>query len=181
MSSSEFLRLPAMLVLLALSCAIWAQPIYKTVDENGNVVYTDRKPDDNAQPMELPELSVVDPVDLGDVEAARAQPSSPPGSGTEAASVPGLRLLSPTNEQTFHNTGYVLPVQVAVDGELPPGSQLAYLVDGQVKQSGTALQVMLNEVYRGEHRVQVQLRAANGRVLASTAPVTIFMHQASAN
>ncbi|MDT8438500.1 MAG: DUF4124 domain-containing protein [Wenzhouxiangellaceae bacterium] len=171
-------RAACLLLSLGLSLTATAQTaIYKTVDENGNVVYTDQRPDDNSEPMKLPELSVVSPVDIGDSNAVQNPEQAAPAA--QAVAVPTLRLLSPSHEQTFQNTGGVLPVSIAVDGELPPGSQLAYLVDGEVRQTGTSTRVSLEEVFRGEHQVQVQLRAANGRVLAGTEPVTVFMHQTS--
>lgn len=156
--------------------------IYKTVDENGNVVYTDRKPADNAQPMELPELSVVDPVKIGDPSAI-ARDAGGKAEGRQAVGdvpIPGLRLVSPTPNETVQNTGYRLPVRVTLDGEMPPDTELAFLVDGEVRQTGQSPSATLDEVWRGEHSVQVQLRSADGRVLASTQTVPFMMRQHSA-
>ncbi len=46
-------------ISLTLTTAVAYAEIYKSVDENGNVVFTDRPPTPGAQPMELRGLTVV--------------------------------------------------------------------------------------------------------------------------
>lgn len=159
--------------LLAASAA--AQDIYKTVDEDGNVVYTDRKPSEDAEPVLLPELTVVDPVELGDAEAAAAG-----GNATApVASGPSLQILSPAAEETIWNTAYVLQVDVTSGDRLPPDTQLVYLIDGEERATSRAQTIEIEEVYRGEHQLRVELRNSAGDVLSSAGPVTFYMRQHS--
>ena len=63
------------LVLAALFIALAANPlaaeVYKVVDKDGNVTFTDQPPGDGTKPMELAPLSVVEtPVYETQVEAA---------------------------------------------------------------------------------------------------------------
>jgi hypothetical protein len=153
-----------------------AQEIYKTVDENGNVVYTDQKPDDDAVPVTLKELTVVDPVELGDSEAIAD------GSGNanaEQTADLGLEIVSPAAEETVWNTAYVLSVQVRTERQLPAGAQLAFLIDGDVRSTTRSMSVEIDEVYRGEHQLSVELRGQGGQTLDSAGPVTFFMRQHS--
>jgi hypothetical protein len=168
---------PVFGVLLVAGFPLAAQEIYKTVDENGNVVYTDQRPSEDAQPVRLPELTVVDPVELGDQDAVSGAQGnrSPDDEETDF----GLSIVSPEPEATVRNTAYVLSVQVATDRELPSGTQLAYLVDGEVREQTRALAIELDEVWRGEHQLAVELRTRDGDVLASAGPVTFYMHQPS--
>ena len=153
-----------------------AQEIYKTVDENGNVVYTDRKPSEDAEPVSLPELTVVDPLELGEPSAtASTSNQSDPDPETDF----GLSIVSPSEEETIWNTAYVLSVQVAADRELPSGTQLAYLIDGEERATTRALSTEIEEVYRGEHQLSVELRTGDGETLASAGPVTFYMRQHS--
>ncbi len=170
----------AILAIALASGPALAQNIYKTVDENGNVVYSDTNPDGEGVAVTLKELSVVEPArseqpQTGDDTAdAGEEPSA------EGADV-GLRILSPQPEQTIWNTAYVLSVQVGVTGALPEGTELAYLVDGEVKQTSRSTSVELEEVWRGEHQLSVEHRGPDGRVLSTAGPVTFFMRQGSAN
>jgi len=168
----------------ALAAAVIAQPIYKSVDEHGNVTYTDQPPADGSAPIDLPELSVVESADLGNLEAARraaaqAPENDEPQQPAEIV-VPEIRIASPSEEETIVNTGYVLPVRVAVNGEIPPGAQFVYAIDGEVRLTSPNPSVAIDEVFRGEHTLQVQLRSAEGQPLAQTQPVRFFMRQMSA-
>ena len=47
---------------MTFACATQASAeVYKTVDKDGNVIYTDRPPDPESKPMDLPGLSVIAP------------------------------------------------------------------------------------------------------------------------
>jgi hypothetical protein len=151
-----------------------AQDIYKTVDEDGNVVYTDQKPSEDAEPVTLPDLTVVDPVDIGDPSAASSDDRETPD-----AAGPPLQILSPAAEETIWNTAYRLPVSVSVDGRIPSGAQLIYLVDGEERMTTRAQSIELEEVFRGEHQLSVEMRNNQGDVLSQAGPVTFYMRQHS--
>jgi len=151
-----------------------AQDIYKTVDADGNVVYTDRKPTEDAEPIPLPELTVVDPVRLGDPEVVGNT-----GDTTPEAAGPALRILTPEPGETIWNTAYVLSVEVATAGPLPSGARLVYLIDGEEFATTRSQSIELEEVYRGERRLTVELRSSDGEVLSTAGPVTFYMRQHS--
>jgi len=160
------------LCLAALPLA--AQNIYKTVDEHGNTVYTDQRPSEDAEPLQLRELSVV--------EAQQIIAPTVQGQNTEpqpASSIPVI-ITSPAVEETIWNTAYQLDVSVELGAPLPSGARLAYLVDGTERALTRDQSVSIDEVWRGEHQLQVELRASDGRVLGSSEPVTFYMRQASA-
>ncbi|MGK7294662.1 MAG: DUF4124 domain-containing protein [Candidatus Wenzhouxiangella sp. M2_3B_020] len=164
-------------VTIGLSIApVSAQEIYKTVDENGNVVYTDQRPSEDAEPVSLPELTVVDPLELGETSATAS--SSNQSDADENIDF-GLSIVSPSQEETIWNTAYVLSVQVATDRELPSGTRLAYLVDGEERVTTRSLSTEIEEVYRGEHQLSVELRTGDGETLGSAGPVTFYMRQHS--
>jgi len=163
-------------MLLLSATLVTAQEIYRTVDEDGNVVYTDQKPSDDAVPVTLKELTVVDPIELGDSQAV----GDDSGNGnTEQAPDFGLEIVSPGPAETIWNTAYVLSVQVSTNRQLPAGAQLAFMVDGEVRATSRSTSVEIEEVYRGEHLLSVELRGSDGRTLDSAGPVTFFMRQHS--
>ncbi len=168
------------LVMAIASLAVLAQPIYKTVDEDGNVVYTDQRPSDDADPIELPEISVVDPIRIGDHSAI----SSESGNGSENDSenereIAEIRILSPQPDQTIVNTAYAVTVSVGMEMRKPQGAQFEYIVDGEVERVDASPSVTLEEIWRGEHSLRVVLRSANGNILAQSEPVRFFVRQTS--
>ncbi|MDT8320840.1 MAG: DUF4124 domain-containing protein, partial [Xanthomonadales bacterium] len=57
-----------LLLLMASAPAPGAEgKIWKVVDENGNVIYTDQAPHDGSKPMELPGLSII----ASDIEVSK--------------------------------------------------------------------------------------------------------------
>jgi len=174
--SVAVMLLVALAALMTFAPAV-AQDIYKTVDADGNTVYTDQKPSDDAQPVELKELTVVDPIELGDEQAVSGD-GDDSGSDGSAADF-GLRIVTPSAQESVWNTAYVLTVQVQTERELPAGARLAYIVDGEVRSTTRAQSVEIDEVYRGEHQLTVEVRTSDGRVLGSAGPMTFFMRQHS--
>jgi hypothetical protein len=164
----------AALALCLMALPLAAQNIYKTVDENGNTVFTDQRPSEDAEPLQLRELTVVEPVEIGDPQALTQNATPPPD-----VSIP-VRIISPSVEETIWNTAFRLDVSVEVGAPLPSGARLAYLIDGTQRALTREQSVSIEEVWRGEHQLQVELRAEDGRVLGSSAPVRFFMQQASA-
>lgn len=167
----------ALSIALTALAPVAAQDIYKTVDANGNTVFTDQKPSDDAQPVKLKELTIVDPVEIGNEQAVSGGDEQS-GSRDPAPDF-DLGIVTPAAEESIWNTGYVLTVQVQTGRELPDGARLAYLVDGEVRLTTRAQSVEIEEVYRGEHQLGVELRASDGRVLGSAGPITFFMRQHS--
>lgn len=167
--------LAALLALMLLSALpLMAQDkIYKVVDADGNVTYTDQKPDDDSEPIDLPELSIVDPVEIGTLPA-RAQGEA------EAAPELAFSIASPMQDETIWNTGFTVDVQMSLNTEVPVGAQIVLFVDGEQKATTRALSTTLRDVYRGPHTIRAELQTQTGQVLASTQSVRFFIQQQSA-
>ena len=169
-------------ILLILVASLFALPlagqeIYKTVDEHGNVIYTDRKPEGPSEVVELPEISVVEPGELGDVAALREPPVR---ERRERAPELEFRIASPAEEETIWNTAMQLPVRIDLGIELPPGAEIVLFLDGRPQPPIHSTSTTLEGVERGPHTLRAELRTSTGRVLATTEEVTFFMRQQSA-
>ncbi|EQD55143.1 hypothetical protein B1B_09359 [mine drainage metagenome] len=103
-------------------------------------------------------------------QAARARPK---------AATPQFSILSPTPDQSLFNIGDVLTVSVEVAPPLGPGDRFLYLLDGSPSGGATRLtEHVLHHVYRGTHRLTVEILSPTNRVLESRS-VTFFVHQHS--
>ncbi|WP_376695809.1 DUF4124 domain-containing protein [Wenzhouxiangella sp. EGI_FJ10305] len=159
--------LTALLATLAVS--VNAQDVYRVVDENGNVTYTDQKPDDNAEPMELPELNVLE----GDEDTL-------PGIATEGENAQGQGEAQPMNfriEQPADNTEITpgseqISIVMGIDIEVPPTAQITLVLDGRELTPVRTLQTDIPAPSPGEHRLFARLETPSGRVLGTTDPVT---------
>ena len=163
--------------ILALLCLCLCLParaeVYRYVDPQGVVHYTDQPPSKDARPAKLPPLQVIGPppgppADRGaDADARPKAPQAPVE----------LRITAPAPEQTFRGDDRRLMVNVALDRPLPEGYGLLYMLDGspQNTQATRTLSYVLEGVERGEHLVSVAAVDARGREVARTAPVIVHM------
>jgi hypothetical protein len=174
----------AVAVGLLLFCAAAFAAIYKIVDEQGNVTYTDQAPSDGSEPMKLPELPVVQTVP---VEPAPG-PGTAEGEGEPAGQEPtprelrrmyrDFRVTRPAQEETFWGTGNTVVVSWASSMPLLPDMSVQLFVDGEPQRVTQETMIALT-LDRGEHRVHAELRDARGRRLVTTEPVTFFVKQQS--
>jgi hypothetical protein len=158
-------------ILLALAGTAFAQ-LYKSIDENGNVVYSDVPPSSDAVPVELPPINVI--------EAIRVAPPAPTSEQPESA-LPvtyTISIVQPQPDQTFQNTRE-FPVSVSLEPALQPGHQVAISLDGEVRVRGEELSALVTDVDRGEHRVTAAVVDAGGKPITTSQAVVIFVHRQS--
>lgn len=171
------------LALLLIAPAFAEGEIYKVVDENGNVIYTDQRPSAGAEPMDLPELSII----KTDPPPAAPDPSAGEGEAGDEALTPremrrlfrDFRILQPQPEETFWGTENQVTVSWGSDNPIPPELSGRLYVNGQPQDVGAAGSATLT-LERGEHQVYVELLDARKRRIAATDTVTFFIKQHSA-
>ncbi|HEX7380535.1 MAG TPA: DUF4124 domain-containing protein [Nevskiaceae bacterium] len=150
--------------------------VYRWTDAQGVVHYSDTPHDKNQQPVDLPSLQTMESgagnvAPLGGV----SRPAAPVGTPVQP------RVVAPADGTTLRDAQS--QVQVSVSGALSPGDGYVYYLDGkpQNAQPTTASSMLLTDVWRGEHQIEVAVVGGDGQVLASSPPVTIYMHQPSVN
>jgi hypothetical protein len=153
--------------------------VYKTVDEHGNVVYTD-DPAGHGEPIKLPPLSTVPPPKYLQAPANSADE----GAGTASSGYRQLTITAPTQDETLRdNTGNV-PVTAKVTPELnaPAGDRLQYFLDGQPYGQPTDSQkLLMPNLDRGEHTVSVAVVSPSGKELSHSDDVRFYLHRQSIN
>ncbi len=163
------------LVSLLASLAV-AGTVYKWVDENGVVHYSDQ-PHSEAKKVEVPAVQTY----KGEASVPTpAAPAAPPASAQPAGAYQSCAIAQPTNDQTFTNIDS-LSIVVRTDPGLRAGDQLFLMLDGQPLNGGkpTSSQFTLSPVERGTHSVQAVVRNSQGGVLCQTPGVTFNVHQPS--
>ena len=166
-------RLGTPIVLLVLGLfalpAVFGEDLYKWVDDQGNVHYSD-KPQPGAKKIHLAAPSTFKPSGTAVPPPAAAQ--------TENGSTPGyskFEIGSPTPDQVIWNVQSVT-VSVAIQPGLHPGDLVTITVDGKSQGPGTALSYTFNELYRGEHTASATLQETDGSTMLAE-PVTFYIQQ----
>jgi len=158
------------LISLACSLAV-AATVYKWVDENGVVHYSDQ-PHPNAQKVNVPGAQT---YRAPETPAAASAPLAP---SPEAAppSYAGCAIAQPADDETFQNLES-LTVIVRTDPALHPGDQVSLTIDGAPVKGATGGQFVISPVERGTHVVQAVVRDSGGGLMCQTPPVTFHVHQ----
>lgn len=149
--------------------------LYKGVDAEGNVVYSD-KPFATAEKFTPPPLSIMDAKEVGAAE------DEDEGEKKAEFKYSDFSIISPANYQTIRNEAFV-----NVSIQLKPGLNAAedhgiwIMLDNKVVvKNSKSLTQQLDGIARGAHQIQAQIRDKNGKLLFRTKPVIIHVHRASA-
>ena len=165
------MRILLVLLLLAPALVAAKEPVYKWVDENGVIHYTDKPPSENATPAKLPPLQTY----KGGTAPPNLQKFDKPTSKGTTSSAQ-IQVVTPSRDETFRGGERVVPVAVMVTPQLEPGQKLIYLLDGTPQSRPTTdTSYALTGVDRGSHTVSVALVDENGTELATSMGVTFHV------
>lgn len=165
-------------LLSLLAAPTLGQTIYKSVDENGNVFYSDRPPEGTKQE---------DAVQLPPVNALPEQPqgsnpypaNTPPNNERDAAIDYSLSLASPAPESHVNPGQRDLPIVLNASPALAPEHRFAFYMDGKLLAESRSNQYVVEEIYRGEHQIRAMIIDENGNMLQETETITIYVHRPS--
>jgi len=162
------------LISLASSLAL-AATVYKWVDENGVVHYSDQ-PHPGADKVHLKEPQTY--KESGPLDTSAANPGSP--ASTAAAAYRGCAVVQPSNNEDFANVDSITVV-VQTDPALRGGDQVYVTLDGQPLNEGqpTGSQFTISPVDRGSHTLQAAVKDSDGALLCQAPAVTYNVHQPS--
>ncbi len=157
----SFCLLSLLLLLITANVAVATgspdDKVYRYVDPNGVVHYTDKPPSKDAKPVSLPGLQT---FKHGASDAKYASlPTKPQFS---------LAINSPTPDQTYHDTTNSIVISVSILPALVSGYGLIYSVDGAPLNSSPSEQTSytVSDLDRGTHTLSVALIAPNGEQVA---------------
>ena len=178
-------RLLLLLSLVCLGAGTASAQFYKSVDEEGNIVYSDT-PTPGAEKLKPPPISTVDSLPKPE-QASETEAEADEEAGEESAKKPPTRytkfaIASPGNDATiWDNTGAV-PVSLVLEPPLDTenGHRVYVYVDGKavVRKSQSMVQ-QLSGIDRGMHKIRAEIRDQNRKTLKRTGNVTIHMKRAS--
>ncbi|HTS55512.1 MAG TPA: DUF4124 domain-containing protein [Burkholderiales bacterium] len=166
------MRPTLLLVALVLaSTAAAADKVYKWVDAQGKVLYTD-------QPLKGAE----------EITIARQPPSAAPGSFAsleeDRPRYSALTFGAPTNEATVRDNEGNVKIAVSV---VPPlradrGDQIKLSLDGGVLDADlSSSEVILSGLDQGTHTLQAAVTDKDGRVLIRSDPIEFYLKHWSIN
>ncbi|MBW3141280.1 DUF4124 domain-containing protein [Ferrimonas balearica] len=165
---SRYILLVAALLLAPQGFA----KVYRWVDSNGQVHYSD-KPQDGAEEI------AVDTSKANTIELAKPSPTTAP---LQPVTAPEYRisLSAPEQDATVRDNNGQLNLNIALQPDLLADHRIELLLNGEVVRTvGSGGSFALDNIDRGEHVLQARVIDENGKVLASSRKTTVYLHRHS--
>lgn len=165
----------AICLLAVLSLSATAE-IFRYVDDEGNVVFTDQ-PRKDAKAVE----AAVRNTYTEPTPAAPTRPSqgSAADDAAQLAVYESINIVSPANDESLReNTGQVI-VRATSEPPLRAGHTAVLIMDGSPVLSRPALMFTLENVDRGTHTVSVRIQSESGEVFGESEPSQFHLQRFS--
>jgi len=165
------------LCLLLNSSAVFSE-MYKWVDQEGNISYSDTPPYKGAESLDAPAITTMPATAVAKKKPAKA--NQPEEEKTTKYSY--LRITSPENDATIQNNEGNFSISITVKPSLDTknGHYFSLSMDGKVVQdklSGNSAN--MSNIDRGSHKISVSIKDKNGKTLRKSKAVTVHLHRRS--
>lgn len=175
--SAALAGLSGITLIVLYAVPLMAGEIYRTVDEDGNTVFTDQPPSDDARPEELQGITT---IESEPVERApdTGQDSSMAEEQDPEAAYEGLRIVFPPAEEATRRVTGEVTVRVEVDPQGTPiaeGHRLRVHVDGEPAGESGGKEVRVGPLNPGPHRLQARLVGGDGGAIVESSEITFYL------
>ena len=156
------MRLTILIIFIFSVFCANAETVYKTVDEHGNIIFTD-KPSTGSEEIKLKELQTIK-----NPNPAKYRPPSTKSEPVDANIYKRILITNPANDSGIRNNAGNVSISVSLEPSLRSGHSLVITLDGKEVSNGSASSVSLNNVDRGTHSIGASVIDNNGKNLIST-------------
>lgn len=176
----------ALLITMLVSPSDAHARIYKTVDKDGNVVFTDVPPKDKSKAVEIDAANVYTPPpavapkrtgsDQATIDAEELEELEEP-----VGAYSRLQIVTPEADQAVRENAGNLNVVVSLSPPLVASHQVQILLDGNVLATNAGTTLRLSNVDRGTHVLTAQIVDTRGNTLITSDPTSFHMQRISVN
>lgn len=183
--------------LFALACIIAVVPlafiakasagaVFKTVDDQGNVTFTDKPPaDSDSREIKIRPVNSQKPTELPpepepEVALSPNEESNAKDEEEEVAYSSSL-ITRPLNNSSVPPGQREVVVQIGLNPPLQTGHSVKFYHNGTPHRSATTdTRFTLTELIPGEHTVRAQIFGRDGKRKAETQTITFYVHRYTA-
>lgn len=172
MNYAEPMRIFLLIIYFCLAFPVLAIDVYRTVDENGNMIFSDT-PVAGAEKIRVDQIKTVAPDQIPKFEY-----TSPP-KAVDAYS--RLEIVSPEHDSVIQSDNGNVTVSAALEPalNLRAGHYLVLYLDGNEAASGTSPQFILSNMERGTHTLNISVVDQSGKQVISSSAVSFTLYQHS--
>ena len=168
-----FIVMKKLMILLLLAGSAQAE-VYKSINEAGEVVYSDTRTQ-GAEAMKLPALPTYTPPPVTPTTNSKVE-------SEKTAIYENLVFLKPEDDATIRNNQGIINAELkltpALRGKLK--HRVQFYLDGEAYgEPVRSIRTTMSNVDRGEHSLTASVLDANGDTLISADPVIVHLHRES--
>ncbi|MCW8936137.1 MAG: DUF4124 domain-containing protein [Gammaproteobacteria bacterium] len=174
----KIIKIIVALLLYSIFTTSAVAEMYKWVDKEGNISYSDQPPFKGAEELDAPSISSVPAADIPEKKPA----TSAEEKKDKSTSYTYLKIVSPENDATIRNNEGNFSVSIVLKPALDTkhGHYLSLLMDGKTIQDKIfTTSVSLNNIDRGTHKISVAVKNKKGEVLHKSKGITVHLHRQS--
>lgn len=153
--------------------------VYRQVDSQGNVTYTD-EPTEGTAAEEI-KVKPVTTITLPKPEAVREPERLREQVEQQGAAYDSVTFVAPGDEEAFHSGSGNVEFRVTSSPSLRGDHKYEVTLDGQPVGQSNSGTVMVRNVYRGTHDAGVNIIDSNGVTIKSGETITFTVHRPSVN
>jgi len=170
------MRLLLILLISLSSVASQAAPYYKYKDRNGDIIYSDTPPYAGAVPLNAPALPTF--------PAVKPKPKASPEPAIEDTETKylSLSIFQPANDESIRSNEGTVAITIKLIPELSTreGHYINIYLDGKlVKKKSASLNITLNDIDRGSHKIKAEVRNKKGKRLKASTSSIFHLHRFS--
>lgn len=159
------MRTLALILVIFFSTNLAAE-VYRSVDENGNVVFTD-KPGPDSELIEIDDLQTIKPP------PSRGSGYKPPKKAEAPYSA--INILSPANDEAIRSDAGNVTINIEVKPTLRPRDNVVLYMDGKEIELGKAMAKAFSGLDRGTHQIRAAVKDPDGRIQHSSTSVSFHL------
>lgn len=163
----------------AVSAALLSLPVhgdvYRQVDEDGNVTFTD-EPDDNAERIQVKPATTVTMPKPETVERQLEEEDEEVG---DQDAYDAVSFQAPEDDQAFNSGSGDVEFRVSSEPGLRDGHRFEITLDGQPVGQTRSGSVTVNNVFRGTHNAGVNVINQDGERVFTGDSISFTVHRPS--
>lgn len=167
------------LLIIVIFFSVSAQAlVYRSISPTGEVTYSDM-PQTGAVEINAPPVNEVPSTMTPNTSGASGQSEDANASVAAVLPYTTFEIESPKDQDTIQNQPE-FTVELHLEPALQAGDKVQLMLDDRLAGAPqTAMQVTLNNVDRGTHRLYAVILDKQNKIIKRTNEITIFVHRAS--
>ncbi|MFN2301038.1 MAG: DUF4124 domain-containing protein [Gammaproteobacteria bacterium] len=168
------------IIALALAAPATAQQVYRWVDENGVVHYSDQERE-GAERVTIRPAQSYESMHEGNPQGF--DPAAQAEAGEEGLSYMTIRIVAPPDGEAIWATGGVYTIQVETVPALQPGDRISLWLNGSELPGMpvASTSIGITGLIRGEHTLQAAVVGPEGQMRIFSTDISFHVLQASSN